>query len=75
MKWIRPIISLFSILALIYGWFRGMVDSQIIVPVLVGAVAWWYASREKEKKVLTLEDKQAINAAIEELKARLKSEK
>lgn len=49
MKWVRPIISFIFAGGLIAGFFVDKIPTEVFAPVAVGAIVWWYTSRDKEK--------------------------
>ncbi len=50
MKWIRPIISLGMSGTVIFGFITQVIPWEAFAPIAVGAIGWWYVSRDKEKK-------------------------
>ena len=49
-KWVRPVISIIAVLGLTVGFFLKLVTSEAYVPVMAMAIAWWFQSRDIEKK-------------------------
>lgn len=52
MKWVRPVISIIAMLGITYGFFVGKVATDTYVLIAGGAIAWWFKSRDDEKKAL-----------------------
>lgn len=50
MRWVRPIISISMAGTVIYGFIVCLIPWAAFAPIAVGAIGWWYYSREKGKR-------------------------
>jgi len=47
----RPTITLVATFALTIGFFLGKVLSEAYVPLMAMVIAWWFRSRDEEKRI------------------------
>ena len=49
MKWIRPVLGIIGYLAVIFGFFMGMIDRAAFFGLIASTITWWFVARDKEK--------------------------
>ena len=50
MKWFRPAIISILVLAVLAGFFKGMVNAEAFWVFATGLIVWWFRSRDADKQ-------------------------
>ena len=50
MRWFRPAIISALVLAVLVGFFKGMVNAEAFWVFATGLIVWWFRSRDEEKR-------------------------
>lgn len=45
---VRPLVTVLLVLALVYGFIVGIVTPDAFIPIVAGALSYWFASRENK---------------------------
>ena len=48
--YVRPIVTLAAMGAVVYGFIIKIVGADVFVPFATGIVTWWFKSRDEAKK-------------------------
>lgn len=51
MKWVRPAISMIGMIGITLGFFMGKITSEAYILAVGVTIAWWYKSRDDDKKI------------------------
>ncbi len=51
MKWVRPTIAMIAVLGINAGFFLKMIPVEAYLPIMAGAITWWFTARDNEKAI------------------------